>query len=252
MRLRDVTTPCYTTNAPSSRSVAAASSWTVVWEDTADAADFLGMVDRCICRPKCGASCRYRADDSTAVEGGHCSADVLNPRTNSGAHSRASSAGNLHANRGASAPDRAFTFTSETGDYIGQGLTKQFGAPHDTLTVSPEGGGDSASATTSGFTVHVSAADAEYWDITVAPPHGQTLHAGTYSVATRAPFQDGDSAGLDVTGDSRGCNTSFDSFTINQMVTNSAGVISAVDVSFTQHCEGATAPALTGRVQISV
>lgn len=71
-----------------------------------------------------------------------------------------------------------FTFTSETGDYIGQGLTKQFGPPHDTLTVSPEGGGDSASATTSGFTVHVSAADAEYWDITVAPPHGQTLHEG--------------------------------------------------------------------------
>jgi hypothetical protein len=85
-----------------------------------------------------------------------------------------------------------------------------------------------------------------------SPPHGQTLHAGTYSVATRAPLQGGDSAGLDVTGDSRGCNASFDSFTINQMVTNSAGVISAVDVSFTQHCEGSTAPDLTGRVQISV
>lgn len=143
-----------------------------------------------------------------------------------------------------------FEFTSETGDYIGQGLTKQFGPPHDTLTITPEGGGDSAAATTSGFTVHVSAADAEYWDITVAPPHGQLLHAGTYSVATRAPFQGGDSAGLDVTGDSRGCNTSFDSFTINQIVSNSAGVISAVDVSFTQHCEQATAPTLTGRVQI--
>jgi hypothetical protein len=144
-----------------------------------------------------------------------------------------------------------FEFTSETGDYIGQGLTKQFGPPHDTLTLTPEGGGDSAAATTSGFTVHVSAADAEYWDITVAPPHGQTLHAGTYSFATRAPFQGGDSAGLDVTGDSRGCNASSDSFTVNQMVTNSAGVISAVDVSFTQHCEG-QGPALTGRVQITV
>jgi hypothetical protein len=144
-----------------------------------------------------------------------------------------------------------FEFTSETGDYIGQGLTKQFGPPHDTLTLTPEGGGDSAAATTSGFTVHVSAADAEYWDITIAPPHGETLHAGTYSFATRAPFQGGDSAGLDVAGDGRGCNASSDSYTVNQMVTNSVGVISAVDVSFTQHCEG-EGPALTGRVQITV
>jgi hypothetical protein len=146
---------------------------------------------------------------------------------------------------------RLFEFTSDTGDYIGQGLTKQFGPPHDTLTLTPEFEGNTAAATTSGFTVHVSAADAEYWDISVAPPHGEKLHAGTYSFATRAPFQGGDSAGLDVTGDGRGCNVSSDSFTVNQMVTNSAGVISAVDVSFAQHCEG-EGPALTGRVQITV
>jgi hypothetical protein len=144
----------------------------------------------------------------------------------------------------------SFDFTSAPGDFIGQGLTKHFAPPDDTFTLYGEYGGYGSPATTSGFKIYVSAQDSEYWTIEVAPPRGQQLHRGTYSVATRAAFRGGDAAGLDVTGDSRGCNMSFDSFTIIQMVANKAGVISAVDVSFTQHCESATNPALTGRVAV--
>ena len=67
-------------------------------------------------------------------------------------------------------------------------------------------------------------------------------------MATRAAFRGGNAAGLDISGDGRGCNMSFDIFTVIQMVANKDGVVSAVDVTFTQHCESATAPALTGRV----
>lgn len=144
----------------------------------------------------------------------------------------------------------SLVFTSEPGDYIGQGLTEHFAPPNDTFTLFSEQGGDGTLATTSGFRVYVSAQDSETWSVVIDPPRGQTLHTGTYSVATRAAFRGGDAAGLDVYGDGRGCNMSFDSFTIIQLVANKAGVISAVDVSFTQHCEQATAPALTGRVAV--
>jgi hypothetical protein len=144
----------------------------------------------------------------------------------------------------------SFDFTSELGDYIGQGMTQHFAPRNDTFTLYAEYGGYASPATTSGFIIYVSAQDSERWNIEVAPPRGQTLHTGTYSVATRAVSRGGNAAGLDVYGDGRGCNMSFGSFTIIQLVANRAGVISAVDVSFTQHCESATSPALTGRIAV--
>jgi hypothetical protein len=143
-----------------------------------------------------------------------------------------------------------FDFTSQPGDYIGQGMTHHFAPPNDTFTLYAEYGGYASPATTSGFIIYVSAQDSETWTIEIAPPRGQKLHTGTYSVATRAAFRGGNAAGLDIYSDGRGCNMSFDSFTIIQLVANRAGIISAVDVSFTQHCESATAPALTGRVEV--
>lgn len=130
-------------------------------------------------------------------------------------------------------------------------MTEHFAPPNDTFTLYATYGGYASPATTSGFTIHVSAQDSETWWITIAPPIGQKLHAGSYSVATRAAFRGGDAAGLDIYGDGRGCNMSFDSFTIIQLVANRAGVISAVDVSFTQQCESATAPELTGRIEVN-
>jgi hypothetical protein len=145
----------------------------------------------------------------------------------------------------------SFEFTSEFDDFIGQGMTEHFAPPNDTFTLFAECcGGFASPATTSGFKIYVSAQDSETWQIEVAAPIGQKLHPGTYSVATRAAFRGGDAAGLDISGDGRVCNTSFDSFTIIQMMANKAGVISAVDVSFTQHCDSATNPALTGRVAV--
>ena len=144
----------------------------------------------------------------------------------------------------------AFHFSSATGDYIGQGQTESFAPPADQFTLYAEVGGYASPATTQGLTVYVNAADGEWWYVTIAPPQGQLLHTGTYS-ATRAPFQTGTEAGLEVSGDGRGCNQSFDSFTIKQLTTTSAGVITALDATFTQHCELATAPALTCRIQVN-
>lgn len=149
----------------------------------------------------------------------------------------------------------SFDVTSQPGDWVGQGLTNHFVAPCDRFTLfSDSGGGFTYPATTAGFSMNVNAADGENWGIEVDPPRGQRLHTGIYSAARRSPAARSlatAAAGLLVFGDYRDCGKSFDSFNIQRLVTDSRGLILAIYVTFVQHCNLASAPPLTGRLEVN-
>jgi hypothetical protein len=130
--------------------------------------------------------------------------------------------------------------TSEPGDYIGGGRTYLYTSAVDTLAY--RGTAQYASG-------GVDAANGDWWGASFVPAQGDVLVAGaTYQDAHRYPFN-GSGAGMDVSGNGRGCNTLVGSFTVNQIGFSSAnGALDRLDVNFEQHCEGAT-PALRGRLR---
>jgi len=141
----------------------------------------------------------------------------------------------------------SFSFTSAPGDYIGGGVSESFAPADAAFTLYY--GSYASPATRQDLTVYVNAQDGEWWYISIAPAQGQLLKRGTFT-ATRWPFQEGANAGFDVSGDGRGCNTSYSTFTIAQMTVR-RGIITRLDVTFTQHCESPTSPPMTGRVEVN-
>lgn len=136
-------------------------------------------------------------------------------------------------------PHTSLTYTSEPGDFVGAGRHEVLRAgPVYTVTVS----GDHSS-------LHLSVHNADYstfWDVFVAPGAGDVLRPGTFPGAARYPFQAGRAPGLSMDGDGRGCNQSYGSFAVNQIAFDDAGAVTMADVTFVQHCETPTAPALRG------
>jgi hypothetical protein len=138
----------------------------------------------------------------------------------------------------------SFSFTSAPGDYIGQGLSESFDSSSATFTT---GGYASVGATAGSLWVTVTT-PTENWQVMLLPPAGQQLHPGTYQNALRAPFN-GSSPGLSVSGDGRGCNNDYGSFTVYQLGFASNGSLTQLDADFTQMCESTTAPPLQGTVK---
>ena len=134
--------------------------------------------------------------------------------------------------------DTSYSFRSAAGDYIGGGQSRTYRAPTASVTVS---------GTAADLEVSVSG-NGDTWEIDLGAPRGETLHPGIYRDAERDVFRTGRSPGLDVSGDSRGCNEVFGQFTVDQIESDPSGSITVLDAHFTQHCESATAPALTGTV----
>jgi hypothetical protein len=139
-----------------------------------------------------------------------------------------------------SSGDTSLWFSSDNGDYIGQGATASYVPPAATLTA--RGGADYASLSVD------DPSSGDWWTVDVAAPPGETLVPGTYSGAVRAPFRGAGQPGLSVSGSGRGCNTLVGEFTVHQIGTAPDGSIASLDVSFTQHCEGSP-QALTGRAR---
>jgi len=145
-------------------------------------------------------------------------------------------AGTASAATGAPAAVTKYSFTSQAGDYIGQGGSAAYTPSTATVSV----GGDAGYVR-----FRVSTAD-EWWDVDLAAPSGEQLRPGIYSNAERAAFRTGRSPGLDVSGDGRGCNEVYGQFSVNQIETDASGAITVLDATYTQHCESADAPALKG------
>lgn len=131
---------------------------------------------------------------------------------------------------------------SQPGDYIGGGVNRAFGPADGTLSGSAGSGGVvHLSFTSNGFPF------GEWWYLDFAAPSGTPLTVGTYTGATRYPFQSSGSPGLSIDGDGRGCNTLTGSFTITAIQFNTDGSLARFAANFEQHCEGGPA-ALTGSV----
>jgi hypothetical protein len=121
----------------------------------------------------------------------------------------------------------AFTIDSEFGDYIGAGQTIVFVPP------------DSVMAAGTADTVNMAAsstAPAHDFSATLAAPTGQTLEAGTTYSARR--FRSDTMAGLDVTGEGRGCNETVGAFTVHEISVDDVGVLTQFAATYEQHCEG--------------
>lgn len=135
--------------------------------------------------------------------------------------------------------DTSVWFSSQNGDYIGQGATASFVTPTAGITARGDAGYASVS---------VDDQAGGWWTADFAAPPGEKLAPGTYNNAVRAPFREAGQPGLSFTGSGRGCNTVLGEFTVNTIGTAPDGTIAALDVSFIQHCESSP-EALSGRVR---
>jgi hypothetical protein len=127
------------------------------------------------------------------------------------------------------------TMVSESGDWVGQGTSRIWRTPHDSVTVS---GG-------SGFVgVGVSGSGGDF-TLDFAAPSGKRLKAGSYLDAQRYPFESSGRPGLDISGDGRGCNEVSGRFWVLDLSRDR----SRVWIVYEEHCEGGR-PAVFGEVRI--
>jgi hypothetical protein len=124
---------------------------------------------------------------------------------------------------------------SDAGDYIGLGATYNYTQANAVIKL-----------TANGDYLRISVNGDQWWYGDFATPSGAALKPGTYANLTRYPFNSPAAGGLSWYGDGRGCNTLTGSMTIDS-VTYAAGTLSAIDLRFTQNCEGGTA-ALRGTI----
>ena len=127
--------------------------------------------------------------------------------------------------------------TSDSGDYIGQGQTWSYSPANATLA---------ASGSRQGVYFGISGNNGDWWTAEFTAPSGDIIAPGTYENASRASFSGG-GAGMDVSGNGRGCNTISGRFTITEAGYDSGGHLRTLGVKFEQHCEG-QAPAFRGEL----
>ncbi len=124
---------------------------------------------------------------------------------------------------------------SDSGDYIGQGLSYDYKTTNATI---------SAGGSHTFLSAGVSGSNGDSWSLDFEAPSGDILSPGTTYSAVRYPFNN-DGAGMDISGNGRGCNTLTGTFTVQSLSVALDGSLRYASISFNQHCEGAT-PALHG------
>lgn len=126
---------------------------------------------------------------------------------------------------------------SDAGDYIGAGRTSTYTLADSILAVSSAGGL---------FNVRVTGN--QTWDGAFQTMNSiPLLQPGYYAGLMRQPFHNPTKGGLNWSGDGRGCNTLTGWFVVDS-VTYVGGNLSAIELRFEQHCEGA-GPALRGKIR---
>jgi hypothetical protein len=134
-------------------------------------------------------------------------------------------------------PPNTVRLQSDPGDFVGAGRNYEYTQANAVLTVTASGGH---------LTVGIRGDEGWTGDFQV-PNTLSRLEPGTYTGLRRWPFHDPAVGGLSWFGEGRGCNTLTGSFTITA-VTYADDVLTAIDLTFEQHCEGGT-PALRGSIQ---
>lgn len=138
----------------------------------------------------------------------------------------------------------SLSFSGDPDDYISGGRSYAYAtASQDRLNISADNDRNHVSLSVDG-------ANGDWWYLDFAAPSGKTLAPGTYTGATRHPFNEPDEPGLSLSGNGRGCNTLTGSFTISAVEFGPQGYVQTLDATFEQHCEGGTAAA-RGEVHIN-
>jgi hypothetical protein len=144
-------------------------------------------------------------------------------------------------------PVNVVYFDGDSTDYIHPGIATITAATW-TTTAAPSG-----STQPYTITVHLvptQSAQGAYWDLEFSSQHlNQPLATMVYTNAERAPFATDGHPGLEITGDSRGCNTIGGAFQIEDLILAGSNVKSFT-ASFEQHCENGSA-ALRGCVHVT-
>jgi len=134
------------------------------------------------------------------------------------------------------APPNFVRLQSDPGDFVGAGGNYEYTQANAIISVAASGGH-----------LRVGIGGDEGWSGDFQVPNTLSrLEPGTYSGLTRYPFHNPAVGGLAWFGEGRGCNTLTGSFTIER-VTYVNNALTAIDLSFEQHCEGGT-PALRGTI----
>ncbi|MFP8777526.1 hypothetical protein [Hydrogenophaga sp. RWCD_12] len=125
---------------------------------------------------------------------------------------------------------------SDAGDYVGHG---------NTFLYTPQIAALNLMLTDGYLRVHVDGDQWWYGDFQ-AMTGVSPLQSGYYPRLQRYPFHDPARGGLSWYGDGRGCNTLTGWFAVDN-ISVTAGVLTAVDLRFEQHCEG-WSQALRGKI----
>jgi VCBS repeat-containing protein len=131
---------------------------------------------------------------------------------------------------------------SQPGDEIGLGQTYDFTPANSTITATVQIGGD----TNNTVEVDVTTPSSIWTLYFQAPDQGQ-LVPGVYDFATRWPFQQPGTAGLEVIGDGRGNTNLAGQFIVTEATYDPGGNITSFAASFVQYSDGSNA-ALIGQV----
>ncbi|GGZ61712.1 hypothetical protein [Streptomyces bluensis] len=138
----------------------------------------------------------------------------------------------------------SFSFSGDEGDYISGGRSYAYTtASDDRLNITADSGNNTVSLSVDG-------AGGDWWYLDLAAPSGKALAPGTYTGATRHPFNEPDEPGLSLSGNGRGCNTLTGEFTISEVEFGPLGYVKKLDATFEQHCEGG-ATAARGELHIT-
>ncbi|MBA2812371.1 hypothetical protein E0500_034885 [Streptomyces sp. KM273126] len=138
----------------------------------------------------------------------------------------------------------SFSFSGDEGDYISGGRSYAYAtASDDRLNITADSDNNVVSLSVDG-------AGGDWWYLDLAAPSGQALAPGTYTGATRHPFNEPTEPGLSLDGNGRGCNTLTGEFTISAVEFGPQGYVKKLDATFEQHCEGGTSAA-RGEVHIN-
>jgi hypothetical protein len=136
-------------------------------------------------------------------------------------------------------PRSFLSLASETGDFVGAGLTQLFTTADGLFTAGLN--------FDNGVSVSLNG-PSHFWTVDLAAPGSAPLVPGQYSGATRFPFQSPTEPGLTVNGDGRGCNMSTGSFVVRRVVVSPPDTVEDFAADFEQFCDGSPA-ALHGTVE---
>jgi hypothetical protein len=129
-------------------------------------------------------------------------------------------------------------YSSQAGDYIGQGQDVTFTGADGSFSVSA-----GSSTLRAGF---IAPGWTHWWFLILGTANGAALQAGAYEGAQR--FPSGGHPQLEFYGDGRGCNTITGRFDVLEIVRDASGAVTQLAVNWEQHCEGGV-PALLGQIR---